>query len=107
MSKFICIGIILAYTSLAQAGTATGKITTIEVADDSIAVLFMLSSALEDTPRCNEAKRFAINLRKPGGVASYMALLEAKRKEYVISIEGLNTCGNEWKSEDVKRIIIN
>ena len=60
----------------------------------------------KDTPRCNENGRFALSLRKFGGMASYMALLEAKREKYEVRVEGLNTCGNHWKSEDVLDIQI-
>lgn len=107
MSKFIFLSVVMLYSSFALAGTATGKITTIFIADGSSAVLFKLDSRIQDTPRCNEAKRFSIELRKPGGTAAYMAILEAKREKYQVSVEGLNTCTNEWKSEDIKAIILN
>lgn len=94
------------YCSAAVAGSGSGKITSIFVADGSSAVLFKLDSAIHDTPRCNEYKRFSINLRKPGGMAAYRAILEAKREGYNVKVEGLNTCSNEWKSEDVEDIVI-
>ena len=100
---FIFIMSILS-SSTAFAGTATGKIATIYVADNDTAVLFTLTSPIKNTPRCNEGERFSLNLRKPGGMAAYMALLEAKRQDYDVAVEGLNTCANEWKSEDIKNI---
>lgn len=90
----------------ALAGSATGKITTITVADHAIAVLFALAAPIEGTPRCNESQRFSLNLKKPGGRAAYMALLEAKQHGYTVRVEGLNTCANEWKSEDSKSITL-
>ncbi len=92
--------------SVAVAGHPTGKIASISVADNSTAVLFTLSSAISDTPRCNEGQRFSIALHKPGGAAAYTAILEAKQQGYEVSVEGLNSCGNEWKSEDIKTIIL-
>jgi hypothetical protein len=86
------------------AGGATGRIASIVVADDSPVVLFTLAARIEGTPRCNEAQRFAIHLGKPGGMAVYTALLEAKRQGYEVGVEGLNTCTNEWKSEDVRNV---
>jgi hypothetical protein len=107
MTRVVFVLTALLYSGLALAGTATGKVTSIYVADGSNAVLFKLDATIEDTPRCNEAQRFSINLIKPGGMAAYRAILEAKRDGYEVSVEGLNTCGNEWKSEDIKQIVIN
>ena len=106
MNKLCLMLTALVYSGLVFAGNATGKITSIFVADNSDAVLFMLDSQINDTPRCNEAKRFSIGLRKPAGMAAYMAILEAKREGYEVSVEGLNTCINEWKSEDIKNILL-
>lgn len=106
MHKLIIGLAALIYSGAAIAGSATGKIATVLVADGAAAVLFTLTSELSDTPRCNEARRFSIDLRKPGGVAAYMAILEAKRQGYIVSVEGLNTCTNEWKSEDIKNVVL-
>ena len=70
MKRFIFIITAVLYGGLACAGTGQGKVTSIHVADGSSAVLFKLDSALRDTPRCNEGKRFSINLGKPGGLLS-------------------------------------
>lgn len=94
----------LVLSSQALAGGATGRVATIVVADDSPVVLFTLAARIEGTPRCNEGQRFAIHLGKPGGMAVYTALLEAKREGYEMGVEGLNTCTNEWKSEDVRNV---
>ena len=107
MYKLIIVLITLSFSNSVLSGNATGKITSILVADNSFNVLFMLNSEIEDTPRCNEEKRFSISLRKPGGVAAYTAILEAKKENYEVSVEGLNTCVNEWKSEDIKNIKLN
>lgn len=96
--------ILLCYTGAVSAGTATGRVTAITVSNDEPAVLFQLDKPIEKTPRCNESQRFSVHLAKPGGMASYMALLEAKQQGYTVLIEGLNNCSNEWKSEDVKSI---
>lgn len=106
MNRMIFMLTALFYCGYALAGTAVGKVTSVYVADGSSAILFKLDAPITDTPRCNEAKRFSISLIKPGGMASYRAILEAKREQYKVSVEGLNTCGNEWKSEDVKDIVI-
>lgn len=100
------ISLLVFCPSLSLAGNATGNVASIYVADDSPTVLFTLTSAINDTPRCNEAQRFSIGLRKPGGMAAYMAILEAKKEGYEIRVEGLNTCTNEWKSEDIKNITL-
>ena len=94
------------FTNLSVAGEARGLVTSIQVADDSHAILFQLDGEIKGTPRCNESGRFALSLRKFGGMAGYMALLEAKREKYEVRVEGLNTCANHWKSEDVLDIQI-
>jgi len=104
--KLILLLATLLFSISAFSGTSKGKITNIYVADNSFFVLFKLDSDIKDTPRCNEQKRFSISLGKPGGMAAYTAILEAKRNNYVVSVKGLNTCVNEWKSEDIKNIIL-
>lgn len=106
MQKSLIIISCLVLSSAVLAGNSTGKIATIFVSDNSTAVLFTLTSPIVDTPRCNEGHRFSIDLRKPGGTAAYTAILEAKKNGYQITVEGLNTCANEWKSEDLKNIAI-
>jgi hypothetical protein len=98
--------LLLCYTGVASAGTATGRVAAITVSNDDHAVLFQLDKPINNTPRCNESQRFSVHLAKPGGMASYLALLAAKQQGYIVLIEGLNNCANEWKSEDVKSIII-
>ena len=107
MYKITILLISLALSNNAFSGNATGKITTIFVADNSFYVLFMLNSNINNTPRCNEEKRFSLSLQKPGGFAAYTAILEAKKEGYEVNVEGLNTCANEWKSEDIKNIKLN
>ena len=106
MNKILFLIAVLVYPGFALAGSATGKITSIFVANNSASVLFMLDSLINDTPNCNEAKRFSIDLRKPGGMAAYMAILEAKKYGFEVRTEGLNTCINEWNSEDIKFITL-
>lgn len=98
ISFFLC--------STAFAGNATGRVSSIHVADNSVVVLFSLSSEIEGSPRCNENRRFSIGINKPGGMAAYTALLEAKRQGYEVTVEGTNTCVNEWKTEDIKNILL-
>lgn len=104
MSKFTVTVLLLLFSEIISAGEATGHVTSIYVADDSTVVLFRLDSPIKDTPRCNESDRLSLNLRKRGGMAAYMALLEAKKEKYVVSVEGLNRCANHWKSEDILNI---
>lgn len=96
--------LLFCYTGAAMAGSAVGRVATITVANDNYAVLFQLDKPIEDSPRCNESRRFSIHLKKPGGMASYMALLAAKQQGYTVLIDGMNNCSNEQKSEDVKAI---
>lgn len=107
MFKLIIALFTLVYSSLVYSGEATGRITTILVADNSYSILFKLSSEINATPRCNEGNRFSISLRKPGGIAAYTAILEAKKEGYEVNVTGLNTCTNEWNSEDTKNIVLN
>ena len=95
---------LLCYVGTVSAGSAAGRVTAITVSNDDHAVLFQLDKPIEKTPRCNESQRFSVHLAKPGGMAAYMALLQAKQQGYTVLIEGLNNCSNEWKSEDVKSI---
>lgn len=101
MNKLILWLVLYLNIASAMAGTGSGQVVNIWITDDSFAVLFQLDGELKGSPRCNETGHFALNLRKPGGVAAYMALLEARREKYFVQAEGLNTCGNHWKSEDL------
>ena len=94
------------FSSISYAGQATGKVRSIELNTTIFAVLFQLDSTIQGTPRCNEKGQFSIDLRKPSGQQAYSLLLEAKREQYTVTVEGLNSCANEWKSEDTGRIII-
>ena len=71
--------LLLCYAGSVAAGTATGRVTTITVSNDNYAVLFQLDKPIDKTPRCNESQHFSVHLQKPGGMAAYMALLEAKQ----------------------------
>lgn len=93
-------------TALAMAGSATGRIATIEITNHLPAILFTLDAEIQGTPRCNEYERFAVDLRKIAGDEVYEALLLARREGYVVRVEGLNTCAADWKSEDVKSITL-
>ena len=106
MKYYLCLVLCSLFVKMGMAGEALGLVTTIQVADDSHAILFRLDSEIKGTPRCNETGQFALSLRKYGGMASYMLLLEAKRERYEVRVEGLNSCGNHWKSEDILDIQI-
>ncbi|TVZ41830.1 hypothetical protein P886_1180 [Alteromonadaceae bacterium 2753L.S.0a.02] len=93
-------------SQVAFCGVATGKIQSIEISDSNTAILFSMNTAIENTPRCNDKQMFSINLAKVGGEAAFTALLEAKLREYEVTVTGLNTCVNEWKAEDIKTIKI-
>ena len=100
--SFIVIAFLVPANALA--GTATGKISSITVTNDSSVVLFSLTSPINKTPKCNEEGRFSIQLRKPGGMTAYTAILEAKKQDYEVTVNGLNTC--DWRSENVKDITL-
>lgn len=104
MKRLSTLIIAFLVSSNALAGTATGKISTITVTNDSTVVLFTLTSSISKTPSCNEEGGFSIQLRKPGGMTAYTAILEAKKQGYEVKAEGLNICA--WKSEDVKDITL-
>lgn len=104
MKQLLILFASLYFCNFAIAGNATGKISSIYVATDSNAVLFTLTSPIVRSPRCNERERFSINITKPGGLSAYNAILEAKSQGYTVTVEGLNTCISEWKSEDIKNI---
>lgn len=88
------------------AGSITGRVTSIFVANDSAVVLFKVDGAFRETPRCNESGYFAIHTAKKGGVNVYRAILEAKAQQYTVEVLGLNTCTTNWKAEDVRNIEI-
>jgi len=94
------------YSGLAVCGSAKGQVSSITVADGLYAVLFALTSKIDDTPKCNEGQRFSINMAKPGGMVAYMAILEAKKQGYNVKVQGLNTCVAEWRSEDIENITL-
>jgi hypothetical protein len=100
--SFIVIAFLASANALA--GTSTGKISSITVTNDSSVVLFSLTSPINKTPKCNEEGRFSIQLRKPGGMTAYTAILEAKKQDYEVTVNGLNTC--DWRSENVKDITL-
>jgi hypothetical protein len=107
MARRLLYLLLLCHAGAVMAGSANGHVTTITVANDTYVVLFHLDKPIENTPRCNESQRFSIHLQKPGGMAAYMAMLAAKQQGYTISVEGLNHCSNDWKSEDVRTITVN
>lgn len=104
MLKIVVSILMLSFSNYVLSGSATGKVSSVLVSDNTLSVLFTLDTEIEDTPRCNERKKFSILLRKPGGAAAYTAILEAKKEGYEVHVEGLNSCSNDWKSEDLKSI---
>jgi hypothetical protein len=106
MSKRVLLIVLLLFPAVAFAGSASGRVTSIFVANDSAVVLFKLDGELRDSPRCNESGRFAIQTAKKGGANVYRAILEAKARGYTVVVKGLNTCATNWKSEDVRNLEI-
>ena len=94
-------------SSTAFAGTAIGRVTSITVSNNSDTVLFQINKPIHNTPRCNATGQFALHLKKPGGMAAYMALLEAKKHSYTVLIDGMNNCSGNWQSEDIRTIKLN
>lgn len=91
---------------VATAGTGTGKIDTIWVANNATFIMFSVTEPLEDSPRCNETNRFAINLLAPGGEAVYRSLLAAKEQGWSVKAMGLNTCRQHFKAEDLRELVV-
>ena len=106
MLKRIFLILVLAFPAVALAGSASGRVSRIYTANDSPVVLFAVEGGLHDTARCNESGRFAILTTKKGGSNVYRAILEAKVRGYTVVVTGLNTCSNDWKSEDVRNVEI-
>lgn len=106
MKKLSLIFAALLYSGMAVCGSAKGQVSGIVVGNGLYAVMFTLTAKIDDTPKCNEAKRFAINMAKPGGMVAYMAILEAKKQGYDVTVRGLNTCVAEWRSEDIEDITL-
>lgn len=104
--RFLPLLLLLA-SSTAFAGTAIGHITSIIVANNHDTVLFQVNTPIHNTPRCNATGQFAIHLNKPGGMASYMALLAAKQHGYTVMLDGMNQCSGNWQSEDLRTIRLN
>ena len=101
------LGLFLAsWPAAAWAGDGAGKIGRIWVSNDAPVVLFNLTTEINDAPRCNELGRFAIDLRRPGGSASYEALLAAKGYDLPVRVRGLNTCRAYHGAEDVKELVV-
>jgi hypothetical protein len=88
------------------AGTASGRITHIELSNNSNAVLFSTSSAIDKTPRCNTLGLFALDLTQTGGPAMYELLLDARQYGYVLTVTGLNICTVYLEAEAVKKIVL-
>ncbi len=106
----VCRALILlssCYRNADMASSVAGQVASISVANDNYAILYSLNNPIKDPPRCNESHRFSIHLKKSGGIASYMTLLEARQQGYTVTVVGLNHCSNEWKSEDVTTLTIN
>lgn len=106
MRKLNVLFAMLVLGSGAHAGTATGAIHEIHVANHVHTVAFSLNTPIKDTPRCNESNRFTFDLRKQGGDAMLQTLLVAKRDDFTVRVQGLNTCSLEWKAENVRDISI-
>ena len=94
-------------TSTAYAGTAIGHVGAVIVANNHDTILFHMNTSIHNTPSCNETGQFAIHLDKPGGMATYMALLAAKEKGYTVMVDGMNSCSGNWKSEDLRTLRLN
>lgn len=88
------------------AGNASGKVSSIQLSNNSSTVLFSTGSVIDKTPRCNTLNLFAIDLKQAGGSAMYTLLLDARRYDYVISVTGLNTCSVYFEAEAVKTIVL-
>lgn len=105
MSRMLALLLVSLFFSTAIAGTGRGKIQEVSVAPNSPYVMFRLSEPLEEVHRCNECRRFSVDLRTVGGRASYEVLLRAKQNAWTTSVQGLNTC-NEYDAENVKNVSV-
>lgn len=100
----VLVLIFISSIELSFAGSVTGQVAEIEVSSIYPLVFVRIDGKLRDTPRCNESKRFVIDVSKSGGKASIDALWSAKNFNHEVEIIGLNTCRANWHAEDVKKI---
>lgn len=96
---------ILATSVWAFAGDAAGPVGTIWASPTSSFVMFNVASTSTEYHRCNESQRYSIDLRKPGGDATYALLMLAKQENYRIQVESLNTC-NPFDAENIRNLLI-
>lgn len=101
-----CVLFLMAGVQPLQAGTASGKISHLELSNNSNAVLFSAGTAIDKTPHCNTLGLFALDLTQAGGPAMYQLLLDAKRYGYFLSVTGLNICTVHLEAEAVKKITL-
>ncbi len=106
MDRLAWVLLLIALSLSANAGTSAGKVATIQLANHDRLVIFSMHSEIDEAPRCNELKKFTIDLTRPGGPAMYRGILSAKEHGFVLEVKGLNTCKLHWKSEDVNHIAI-
>ncbi|MFK8015251.1 MAG: hypothetical protein AB8G17_07405 [Gammaproteobacteria bacterium] len=101
-SLLICL---LLMSAGAAAGDAAGTLGAVWASPTSTFVMFVVVDPSAEYHRCNESQRYSLDLRQPGGEATYQLLLLAKRENYTVAVEGLNTC-NPFKAENIRNLSI-
>ena len=95
----------LAISVATFAGDTTGPVGTIWASPTSTFVMFNVTNPNTEYHRCNESRRYSIDLREPGGAATYELLMLAKQENYRVQVESLNTC-NPFKAENIRNLTV-
>lgn len=83
----------------AQAGTSTGKVTTMIINASNF--LFFTAGTKTGSPSCGNNNQWAINLATAQGKTIYALLLSAQAQDRTVSVFGSNACNNWGDREDV------
>ena len=104
LSGLLFFGFNLLMLPSAYGSTWEGKVEEISVTLSSNVILFSLASPLEDSPRCNANKMYAIDTRLPNGRTAADLLRAAYANGRTVIAVGNNACTANFKSEEVKRL---
>jgi len=105
MKRTILLVCLLVTSMNAAAGDASGTLGAIWASPTSTFVMFVVVDPTAEYHRCNESQRYSLDLRQPGGAATYRLLMLAKQENYTVEVEGLNTC-NPFKAENIRNLSI-
>ena len=105
MRYVILLMLLTSFASKSVADDAEGKIIELWGSPTAGYIMFSVSDPSHQPHRCNSSGRFSIDLRGPGGNATYELLLLAKAENLNIYVKSLNTC-NPFDAENVRYVIV-